>query len=100
LPASVSNVPLPIARKINALAALHCQRRNPAHLIAIRDAPVIFPPRTFLRITEEVRTCNMVVNADLSASQAAEVLFGPIGAGSVERIGFLIVDPFDFKAFM
>ncbi len=42
----------------------------------------------------------MVVNADFSASQAAEVLFGPIGAGSVERIGFLVIDPFDLKPLM
>jgi hypothetical protein len=34
-------MPLPIPRKIHALAALHCQRRYAAHLIAIRDAAVI-----------------------------------------------------------
>jgi hypothetical protein len=37
-------MPLPIAGKIDALAALHCQRRYAAHLIAIRYAAVIFPP--------------------------------------------------------
>jgi hypothetical protein len=35
---SVGNVALPVAGKIDALAALHCQRRYAAHLIAIRDA--------------------------------------------------------------
>jgi len=39
----------------------------------------------------------MVVNADFSASQAAEVLFGPIGAGPVERTGLLVIDPLGFK---
>jgi opacity protein-like surface antigen len=37
---SVGNVALPVAGKIDALAALHCQRRYAAHLIAIRDAAV------------------------------------------------------------
>lgn len=39
---SVSNVPLPVAGEIDALVALHCQGRYAAHLIAIRDAAVIF----------------------------------------------------------
>jgi hypothetical protein len=34
------NVPLPVAGKIDALAALHRQRRYAVHLIAIRDAPL------------------------------------------------------------
>jgi hypothetical protein len=42
----------------------------------------------------------MVVTADFSATEAAEVLFGPIGAGPVEWIGFLMVDPFDFEPIM
>jgi hypothetical protein len=37
-------VPPPIAVEIDGLAALHCQSRYTAHLIAIRDAAVIFPP--------------------------------------------------------
>jgi hypothetical protein len=34
-------VPLPIAREVNALAALHGQRRYAAHLIAIGDAAAL-----------------------------------------------------------
>ena len=34
------DVPLPISGEIDALAALHCQRRYAAYLIAIRDAAV------------------------------------------------------------
>ncbi len=30
--------------------------------------------------------------ADLGAAQAAEIFLCPIGAGAVERIGFLMVD--------
>jgi hypothetical protein len=42
----------------------------------------------------------MMVDADFSAAEAAEVLFSPIGAGSVERVGFLVVDPFNFETLM
>jgi hypothetical protein len=36
----------------------------------------------------------MMVNADLSAPKAAEVLFSPIGGGAVEAISLLLmVDP-------
>jgi hypothetical protein len=37
-------VALPIAGKIHTLAALHCQSRHAAHLIAIQDAAIIFTP--------------------------------------------------------
>ena len=60
-------------------------------MIPVRDAAVVFPPRTLLRITEEVRSRNMMVNADLSAPKAAEVLFSPIGGGAVEAISLLVV---------
>jgi hypothetical protein len=33
-------MPLPVARKVHALAALHRQRRYAAHMIAILDAAV------------------------------------------------------------
>ncbi len=38
------NVPQPIAGKVNRLAALHHQSGYAVHLIAIRDAAVIFSP--------------------------------------------------------
>jgi hypothetical protein len=34
----IGNTPLPVAREVYGLAALHRQRRYAAHLIAIRDA--------------------------------------------------------------
>jgi hypothetical protein len=40
----VGYVALPIAGKIHTLAALHCQSRHAAHLIAIQDAAIIFTP--------------------------------------------------------
>ena len=41
---SLRLMPLPIACEIDRLGALQGQPCNPLDLIAIRDAPVIFPP--------------------------------------------------------
>jgi hypothetical protein len=43
---------------------------------------------------------NVMVDADFSAAEAAEVLFRPIRARAIKRVGFLVVDPFDFEALM
>jgi hypothetical protein len=36
----------------------------------------------------------------VSTPQTAEVLFRPFRAGTNQRIGFLVVDPFDFETLM
>jgi len=41
-----------------------------------------------------------MVDADFSAKEAAEVLFRPIRARAVERVRFLMIDPFDFETLM
>jgi hypothetical protein len=41
-----------------------------------------------------------MVDADLSTAQTAEVLFRPIRARAIKRVGFLMIDPFDFETFM
>src|ERR1700682_6232824 len=46
-------MPLPVAGEMDALNALHCQRGNAAHLIAIRDAAVI---RAIMARPRRVRT--------------------------------------------
>jgi hypothetical protein len=66
-------VPLPVPGKIHALATLHCQSGYASHLIPIRDAAVILTPCTFLRVAEQIRACNVMVNADPGAAQAAEI---------------------------
>jgi hypothetical protein len=40
----VGDVTLPVAGEVHGRAALQGQRRNPVHLIAIRDPAVIFSP--------------------------------------------------------
>jgi len=60
----------------------------------------IFTLGNFLRVPEEVRARNVIVEADFSTAQTAEELFRPVRAGTIQRIGFLVVDPFDFETLM
>jgi hypothetical protein len=54
----------------------------------------------FLRAAEEISASNVMVDADLSAAQAADVLFRPIRARAVKRIRVLTFDAFDFETLM
>ena len=40
----------------------------------------------------------MMMNADLGAAQSTKVFLGLVGAGAVERVSFLVIDSFHFKA--
>lgn len=72
------------------------QRRNAADLVAVVDAAIIFAPRGFLRIAEQVRACQMMVMANLAATQPAEIALRPIRAGAIPAVGFLVVDALHF----
>jgi hypothetical protein len=67
---------------------------------AIAQSPVIFPPRILLRVAEEVRSRNVTVDADRSASQAAEELLSPVSARAVSAIRLLMIDCFDLETIM
>lgn len=41
-----------------------------------------------------------MVDADLSAAQAAEILFRPIGRGAVQRVRFLVINLLNFEPCM
>jgi hypothetical protein len=56
-------------------------------LRAIAFAAVIFTPRGFLRIAEEILACDVVVMSNLGPAHTAEKLLGLIGASAVEAIG-------------
>ena len=53
-----------------------------------------------LRIAEQIRASNVMVNANLATAQAAEILFRLIGASAIKAVGFLMVDPLHFEPFM
>ncbi len=48
----------------------------------------------------EVCARKVMVDADFSTAETAEVPLRPIRAGTVQRTGFLLVDPFDFETLM
>jgi hypothetical protein len=53
-----------------------------------------------LGASEEVRARKVMVDADLSTAQTAEVLFRPIIARAIKRVGLLMIGPFDFATLM
>jgi hypothetical protein len=59
--------------------------------------------RVCLCVADEVSASNVMVDADFSAAQAAELLFRPMRARAVKRIRFLVfgvLDPFEFETLM
>jgi hypothetical protein len=46
----------------------------------------------FLRVAEQIRACDLVMNANLGTAQAAEIFLCLIGASAVEAISLLMVD--------
>ncbi len=56
--------------------------------------------RTLARSEAQIVASDMVMVADLGAPETAKIFLGPIRAGAVEAVGFLMVDPLHFKAIM
>src|SRR3954454_11535363 len=71
---------------------------HPMHLLAIADAPCVFPPGSLLGIAEQIRPGDVMVVPHLAAAQAGEVGFRPVGAGPVDAVALLVVDPSHGKA--
>ena|SRR5215471_1479105 len=93
-------MPLRVARKINELAALQRQRGNPIYLIPIRDEPIVLAPRGLLRISEEIRAGDVMVNSDLGAAQPGEVVLSHVSARAIEAVCLLMVDSLDLETLM
>jgi hypothetical protein len=53
-----------------------------------------------LGASDEVRARKVMVDADLNTADTAEVLFRPIRARAIKRVGFLMISPFDFATLM
>ena len=58
------------------------------HLIAVRDAAVVFAPSAFLSVAKQVGARDVVMMADFRAAKTGEVAFRQIGASAVEAVGF------------
>ena len=72
--------------------ALEGQLRNAANLCAVVNAALILAPCAFLGVLQKVRAGNVMMMANLSSADAAEIAFRHIRASAVHRIRFLMVD--------
>jgi len=63
------------------------------HLLTVADAAGIFSPACFLGVAEEIRPGDVVMMPELAAAQAREVGLRAIGAGAVDAVAVLMVDP-------
>ena len=82
-------MPLPISAEIHGRLAASLPDPQAAHLLTIGDAAVIFAPRRFLRVAEQILAGDMMMVADLGAAHAAEIFLRPIRASAVEAVRFL-----------
>ena len=84
---------LPITAEIDRWPASHRQADNTVRLLAVADAAEVLAPGCLLGIAEEIRPSDMVVMPELAPAQAGEVGFRAIGAGAVNAVAVLMVDP-------
>ena len=70
----------------------------PYDLLAVADAAQVLTPRHFLGVADKIWPGDMVVVPEFAAAQTREVGFGAIGAGAVEAVTVLMVDPLHREA--
>ena len=80
--------------------ALRSRRRYAAHLIGVRDAAVIFPPGILLCVAEDIRPRDVMMDADLSASEPGEVFLSHVSASAIEAVCLLMIDSLDLETLM
>lgn len=71
-------------------------RCNALCLLAIGSAAIIFAPRGFLRIAEQIQARDVIMVAHFTAAQAAEIALCPIRASAVTAVGLFVVDALHF----
>src|ERR1700739_4926005 len=71
---------------------------NAKDLIAVADAAQVLTPGGLLGVANQIRPRNMVMMAELAATQAGKVGFRAIRAGTVDTEALLMVDPLHRKA--
>jgi hypothetical protein len=69
-------------------------------LFTVANAAVVLAPRHFTGVGWQVRTGDVVVNADFSAAQAGEKRLRLTGADLAVRISFAVIDPLRQEARM
>jgi hypothetical protein len=69
-------------------------------LFTIGHAAIIFPPRRFLRIPEQVIASDVMMVPGFDTTQPREIAFRQIGASAVQTLGLLVVETFHLKTAM
>jgi hypothetical protein len=71
---------------------------QPVHPITIGGAIIIFPP--LLRITAKVCARDVVVDADLDATEPGDVFLSHVSAIAIEAVCLLMIDSLDLETLM
>ena len=74
--------------------------RPAAHLVAIGDAAGIFPPCRLPSAAEATRARDEMMDADRSASEAAEVCLSQVRASAIEVVCLRVIDSLDRETLM
>ena len=61
---------LPITAEVHRRFAAHRQRYDPVDLFTVRSPAMIFAPRAFLSVAEQVGSGDVMVMANLGAAKA------------------------------
>ena len=73
---------------------------NAVHLISVGYFAIVLTPWGLLRIPEEIRAGDVVVNSDPGAAQAADVFLSHVSARAIEAVCLLMVDSLDLETLM
>ncbi len=81
------------SRRSDRWAASHRQADDAVRLLAVADPAQVLWTCRLLRVVDEIGAGDVVVMPKLAAAQAGEVGFCPVGAGAVDAVAVLVVDP-------
>jgi len=84
---------LPGAAEVDRWAASHRQADDALPLLAVADPAQVLWTCRLLRVSDEIGAGDVVVVPQLTAAQAGEVGLCPVGAGAVDAVAVLVVDP-------
>jgi len=89
---------LPVAAEIDRRLAAHGKTYDGVGLLAVADAAEVFAPRCLAGVTDEIRPSDVAMMSELAAAQARKVGLGAIGAGAVDTVTHLVIDPLHGEA--
>jgi len=93
-------VPLPVPDEVGRGPLAEGKGGQAAHLVPIGHAAVIFPPRGFLSVAEEVGAGDVVMVPGFGAAEAAEILLSKVRARAVLAVGLAVIDPLHLESGM